>query len=69
MNPTQASKPSHTDTKADLIFRRVFCNYLSVVGTNVGCGPTRFSFFVTPGFVPNAATLMFAMVLPIRTLA
>ena len=28
INPIEASKPSHTDTKADLIFKRVFCNYL-----------------------------------------
>ena len=28
MNPTEAGKPSHTDTKANLIFKRVFCNYL-----------------------------------------
>ena len=27
-NPTVAAKPRHADTKADLIFKRVFCNYL-----------------------------------------
>ena len=46
MNPIEAGKPSHTDTKADLIFKRVFCNYLEVVGTNVGCDPTVFSFLI-----------------------
>ena len=28
MNATEAGKPSHTDTKADLIFKRVLCTYL-----------------------------------------
>ena len=37
-NPTEGGKPSHTDTKAELIFKRVFYSYQSVVGTNVGCG-------------------------------
>ena len=27
-NPTEGGKPRHTDTKADLILKRVFCNYL-----------------------------------------
>ena len=27
-NPTVAAKPRHVDTKADLIFEHVFCNYL-----------------------------------------
>ena len=27
-NPTEGGKPSYTDTKADLILKRVFCNYL-----------------------------------------
>ena len=27
-NPTVRGKPRHVDTKADLIFKRVFCNYL-----------------------------------------
>ena len=27
-NPIVAAKPRHADTKADLIFKRVFCNYL-----------------------------------------
>ena len=27
-NPTMQGKPRHADTKADLIFKRVFCNYL-----------------------------------------
>ena len=27
-NPIEAGKPSYTDTKADLIFKHVFCNYL-----------------------------------------
>ena len=27
-NPTVRGKPRHADTKADLIFKRVFCNYL-----------------------------------------
>ena len=26
-NPTLRGKPRHADTKADLIFKRVFCNY------------------------------------------
>ena len=28
-NPTVRGKPRHADTKADLIFKRVFCNYCS----------------------------------------
>ena len=28
MNPTEACKPSHIDTEADLTFKHVFCNYL-----------------------------------------
>ena len=62
-NPPEAGKPSFTDTKANLIFKRVFCNFLFVVGTNVGCGLVEFSFFITPGFLPRAAALMFAMAL------
>ena len=27
-NPTMRGKPRHADTKADLIFKCVFCNYL-----------------------------------------
>ena len=27
-NPTVRGKPRHADTKADLIFKRVFCHYL-----------------------------------------
>ena len=27
-NPPVAAKPRHADTKADLIFKRFFCNYL-----------------------------------------
>ena len=27
-NPTVRGKPCHADTKADLIFKRIFCNYL-----------------------------------------
>ena len=32
-NPIEGGKPSYTDTKADLIFKRVVCDYLYVVGT------------------------------------
>ena len=28
MNPTEACKPTREDTKADLIFKGMFCNYL-----------------------------------------
>ena len=28
LNPTPRGKPHKRDTKADLIFKRVFCNYL-----------------------------------------
>ena len=28
MNPTEAGKPSRIDTKVDLMFKYVFCNYL-----------------------------------------
>ena len=27
-NPTVRGKPRHADTKADLVFKCVFCNYL-----------------------------------------
>ena len=27
-NPTVRGKPRHADTKADLIFKHLFCNYL-----------------------------------------
>ena len=40
-NPIVRGKPRHADTKADLIFKRVFYNYLLVVGTDVGCGLVR----------------------------
>ena len=30
MDPTEAGKLTHEDTEAALIFKRVFCNYLSV---------------------------------------
>ena len=63
MTPTWADKPRHTDTQPDLSFKCVFCNYLYVVGTNVGCGPARFCFFVSSGFVPSVAGLKLAMAL------
>ena len=62
VNPTNARKPSHLDTKAYLIFKRVLCNYLQVISTNVGCGAAWFSFFITPGCVLSAAPML-AMVL------
>ena len=43
-NPMEASKPRSTDTEANLIFKRVLCNYLQVVDTYVGRAPAGFSF-------------------------
>ena len=45
MNPTKVGTPSHTNTKAELMFDLVFCNSLQVIGTNVGCGLAGFSYF------------------------
>ena len=36
---TEGGKPSHADTKPNLILKRAFCNYLQVVGADVGHGP------------------------------
>ena len=40
-HPTTAAKLVHADTKADVLFKRVFCNYLLLVGTAVGHGLLR----------------------------
>ena len=51
-NPTVRGKLRHADTKADLIFKRVFCNYLQVVPTDVGHGPVRTLFLSLLLFLP-----------------
>ena len=38
-NPTEGGQPRHADTETDLIFKCVFCNYLQIVGADVGHGP------------------------------
>ena len=46
MNHAEAGKPTREETKANLIFKRVFRNCLQVVGTDIGYGPCRgFAFF------------------------
>ena len=58
--PTVQGKPRHADTKADLIFKRVFCTYLQVVPTDVGHGPVRTLFLSVVLFLlpdPNCILL------------
>ena len=48
MNPPEACKPTRGDATANWSFLCVFCNYLQVVSTNVGCGRVRSCFLLRP---------------------
>ena len=52
-NPTAPGTPRHTDTKADLILKHLFCNYLQVVGTTIGCCVARSFFLLHPVLFPQ----------------